>query len=79
MELATKAARKSAPSTARVVKKRKRHVDMCENCGGEYDSDDDGCCKYRLRIPSKTRRHSVETSDSCSGEADSEGDSLGNS
>ena len=69
MQLASKAARKSAPPTGPVVEKRKRSVEMCENCGGEYDSEDDGCCTYR-----KTQKRSVSICDNCGEEDDSEGD-----
>ena len=69
MQLASKAARKSAPPTDPVVEKRKRSVEMCENCGGEYDSEGDGCCQYR-----KTRKRSVNICHNCGEEDDPEGD-----
>jgi hypothetical protein len=74
LQLASKAARKSAPPTGPVVEKRKRPVEMCENCSGEYDSEDDGCCKYRSRARSETRKRSVKICDNCGEEENSEDD-----
>ena len=70
LQLASKAARKSAPPTGPVVEKRKRSIEMCENCGEEYDSEDGGCCKNR----SKMRKRPVEICPNCGGEATSEDD-----
>jgi hypothetical protein len=74
LQLASNAARKSAPPTSPMLERRKGSVEIRENCRGEYRSEDDGCCKYRSRIRSKTLIRSVKICDNCGEEDDSEGD-----